>query len=95
MFKSIDGGDSFVLKFEELISRTASVQIHPRNHDVLYVGTGDGVFKSQDGGETWFSVGLDFAGVNGLALDLDNPNVLYASTEASVFKTRTGGEEPA
>ena len=90
VFKSTDGGDSFVLKFEELISRTSSVQIHPRNHDVLYVGTGDGVFKSTDGGETWFLVGL--GGVNGLALDLDNPNILYASTEASVFKTTTGGE---
>ena len=90
-FKSTDGGDSFVLKFEELISRTASVQIHPRHHRTLYVGTGDGVFKSTDGGESWFNVGLDFAGINGLALDLDNPNILYASTEASVFKTNTGG----
>ena len=68
------------------------MQIHPRRHNTLYVGTGDGVFKSTDGGETWFSVGLDFAGVNGLALDLDNPNILYASTEASVFKTNTGGQ---
>ena len=92
VFKSTDGGDSFVLKFEELISRTASVQIHPRNHGTLYVGTGDGVFKSTDRGETWFYVGLDFAGENGLALDLDNPNILYASTEASVFKTNTGGQ---
>jgi photosystem II stability/assembly factor-like uncharacterized protein len=91
VFKSTDGGDSFVLKFEELISRTSCVQIHPRDHNVLYVGTGDGVFKSTDGGETWVSAG--FGGyLNGLALDLDNPNILYASTEASVFKTRTGGE---
>ena len=92
VYKSTDGGDSFVLKFEELISRTATVQIHPRRHNTLYVGTGDGVFKSTNGGETWFSVGLDFAGVNGLALDLDNPNILYASTEVSVFKTSTGGQ---
>ena len=93
VFKSIDGGDSFVLKFEELISRTASVQIHPRRHNTLYVGTGDGVFKSTDGGETWVDVnlGLDNPGVNGLALDLDDPDVLYASTESSVFKTGTGG----
>ena len=91
VFKSTDGGASFVLKFEELISRTATVQIHPRRHNTLYVGTGDGVFKSTDGGESWFNVGLDFAGINGLALDLDNPNILYASTEASVFKTNTGG----
>ena len=92
VFKSTDGGDSFVLKFEELISRTSSVQIHPGDHNILYVGTGDGVFKSTDGGENWFSAGLDFAGVNGLALDLDNPNILYASTEGSVFKTVTGGD---
>jgi photosystem II stability/assembly factor-like uncharacterized protein len=92
VFKSTDGGDSFVLKFEELISRTACVQIHPRHHNILYVGTGDGVFKSTDGGETWFNVSLDLAGVNGLVLDLDNPDILYASTEASVFKTTTGGE---
>jgi bifunctional DNase/RNase len=59
------------LKFEDLISKTASVQIHPTRPHVLYVGTeGDGVFKSTDGGETWFDVnqGLHLL-VKGLALD--------------------------
>ena len=42
-------------------SRTARLQIHPRHHNTLYVGTTDGVFKSTDGAKTWFFVGLDFA----------------------------------
>ena len=93
MFKSIDGGASFVLKFEEFISKTSSVQIDPAHHNVLYVGTeGDGVFKSTDGGETWSDVNLGlFPDVKGLALDLGNPDVLYASTSGSVYRTTTGG----
>jgi hypothetical protein len=93
VFKSVDDGATFVLKFEHLISKTASVQIDPNHHNVLYVGTeGDGVFRSRDGGENWSAVNLGlYTDVKGLALDLDDPDVLYASTPGSVYKTTTGG----
>jgi len=106
--KSRDGGSTWAQKSNGLpsfdptdpnayisISRTAGVQIHPRHHEVLYVGTeGEGVFKSTDGAESWLpaNLGLDNPGVVGLALDPVDPDVLYASTTSSVWKTRTGGE---
>ncbi len=108
VLKSTDGGSTWTQKSTGLpsddpsdpgayfmISRTAGVQVHPHQHNVLYVGTeGGGVFKSTDGAETWLPVnlGLDNLGVVGLALDPVRPDILYASTNSSVYKTTTGGE---
>ena len=51
------------------VSSIGAVAIDPKNHDVVWVGTGetnprndvswgDGVYKSTDGGKTWTNVGL-------------------------------------
>lgn len=108
VLKSTDGGTTWVQKSAGLasndptdpeayimIARTAGVQIDPRDHKVLYVGTeGGGVFKSSDAAETWRAVnlGLDNTGVTGLAIDPVDPETLYAATNSSVYKTETGGE---
>ncbi|PYM65198.1 MAG: hypothetical protein DME11_11110, partial [Candidatus Rokuibacteriota bacterium] len=73
-----------------------ALAIDPQTPTTLYAGTsGDGVFKSTDGGTTWRAVntGLDprrccFA----LAIDPQTPTTLYASTDGGVFKSTDGGE---
>jgi hypothetical protein len=97
VLKSIDGGSSFSPKNKGMAgafsSRTGSIQIDPKNPKVLYVGTdGTGVFKSNDGAESWFRInsGLDDLGVFGLAMAPGAHNILYAATFSSVYKKTTG-----
>jgi photosystem II stability/assembly factor-like uncharacterized protein len=93
VLKSIDAGSSFTPKNNGMLgafsSRTGSVQVDPKHSNVLYVGTdGTGVFKSNDGAETWFPInsGLDDLSVYGLAMAPGSPNHLYAATFSSVYK---------
>jgi photosystem II stability/assembly factor-like uncharacterized protein len=105
VYKSIDGGKSWMnvgLKESEHIGR---IIIDPRNSDVVYVAAqgplfkkgGDrGVFKTTDGGKTWTKVlGVDdWTGANDVQLDPRNPDVLVATMwqrERRVFGFVAGG----
>ncbi len=100
VLKSVDGGASFVSQSDGLpdgfqTARTGSVQVDPRQHNVLYIAfEGAGVFKSLNGGDSWAAIntGLYDLNVFGIALDADSPDILYVSTNSSVFKTTSGGE---
>ena len=71
-----------------------SLIINPQNTNILYVGTGQGVFKSTNGGNSWSlaSNGLTNLIVGSLAIDPQNPNTLYAGTREGVFKSIDGGD---
>jgi len=100
VLKSVDAGASFVSQSVGLpdgfqTARTGSVQVDPRQHNVLYIAfEGAGVFKSLNGGDSWAAIntGLYDLNVFGIALDADSPDILYVSTNSSVFKTTSGGE---
>ncbi len=91
VFKSTDGGKTWVdmgLRTSRHINR---IVIDPRDNNVVFVAaTGSlwgpggerGVFKSVDAGRTWKQVLKvdDDTGANDLAIDPTNNRVLYAST---------------
>ena len=65
LYKSIDGGVSWDKVGFENSERISSIEIHPENTDIMYVGVlgslwsdneERGVFKSVDGGATWKQV---------------------------------------
>lgn len=70
IFKTLDGGDSWEPITDELSHLPIGhIAIDPTNPSIMYVGTGDpniggtvwtgnGVYKSEDGGETWTNIGL-------------------------------------
>jgi photosystem II stability/assembly factor-like uncharacterized protein/methionine-rich copper-binding protein CopC len=78
-----------------------SLAIDPKNTNVIYAGTDEGVFKSTDGGAFWSAInnGLQFCiGVPSLAIDPKNTNIIYAGTEneysirhSGIFKSTNGG----
>jgi photosystem II stability/assembly factor-like uncharacterized protein len=91
VFKSTDGGKTFVLmglRSSRFINR---IVIDPRDNDVVFVAaTGDlwgpggerGVYKTVDGGKNWKLVLHvdDDTGANDLVMDATNNRVLYASS---------------
>jgi photosystem II stability/assembly factor-like uncharacterized protein len=72
-----------------------AIAIDPANCDRVYVGTyGGGLFKSEDGGESWEPIneGLGDNRVTAITLDPGDPATIYAGTdESGVFKSVDGG----
>src|SRR4051812_457091 len=91
VYKSSDGGKTWLhmgLRETQAIGR---VRIHPKNPDVVYVAAlghpyGNnaerGVYRTRDGGRTWKRVLFrsDHAGAVDLVMDVNNPDTLYATT---------------
>jgi photosystem II stability/assembly factor-like uncharacterized protein len=93
VYKSTDGGRTFVhvgLRESHHIGR---IVVHPTNPDLVYVasqgylwarGGDQGVFRTRDGGRTWQRLGGGLpndgrTGASDLVMDPSNPNVLYAA----------------
>ena len=101
VYKSIDGGDSWIEKnngLETSFKNILSVAVHPENENIVYIGTlEDGVFKTIDGGENWIlkSNGLTATDVRTLAIDPHCPDTIYAGggQGVGIFRSINGGEQ--
>lgn len=90
VYKSVDGGETWVFLGLRESRRIRSILVHPEDEDILYVSSmGDpytesrlrGVYKSTDGGATWRQV-LFVSGTTSardLAFDPQNPKIVYVS----------------
>ena len=90
VYKSIDGGKSFVNMGLKKSEHIGNILIHPTDEKTLWVaaygplwsaGGERGVYKSTDGGKSWKRTLFvsDETGISEIAMDPENPNVLYAS----------------
>ncbi len=100
VFKSASAGQSWRVVNAGLVSLDVyALAVDPRSPDTLYAGTGDGIFKSADGGMRWADLGLRGMSVTKLAIDPRAPDTLYAVTIAFsadsrlfyLFKSVDGG----
>jgi photosystem II stability/assembly factor-like uncharacterized protein len=108
VFKSFDGGETWVAKREGLhdelerlpSSGVIALTIDPTNTEVVYAATGEeGVWKSEDGGESWTFrfgglelEGGGFHGIIAIAVDPVASRTLYATDRGFVFKSTDGAE---
>ena len=90
IYKTTDGGKNWTKMGLEKTDRIASIQIHPKNSNIIYVaalgalwGNSDdrGVYKTEDGGKTWNKILFvnNTTGCSELVMDPANPDVLYAA----------------
>lgn len=90
VYKSFDGGKTWIKLGLENTRQISRIVIHPKNPDIVYVAaqgaingptTDRGVYKSTDGGQTWKKVLYvnDLTGCSELSMDYNNPRVLYAA----------------
>ena len=90
VYKSNDGGKSWInvgLKKSEHIGK---IIVHPNNSNIVYVAAygplwsegGDrGLYKTEDGGKKWAKV-LEIdehTGISDIVMDSGNPNIIYAA----------------
>ncbi len=76
-----------------------SLAIAPNNNQVIYAGMLGGqtsVFKSIDGGTTWFASSNGITSGTtvyyGFAFDPNDPNTIYVATDAGLYKSTDAGE---
>ncbi len=114
LWKSENGGTSFIPLFEnEKAASIGAIAVNQRNPAELWVGTGEGnprnslnsgngIYKSIDGGKTWAHMGLEGTrNIHRVIIHRDNPNTVYVGAIGSpwgeqqdrgVFKTTDGGK---
>ena len=106
VYKSMDAGKTWTHLGLEKSMHISSIEIHPENPDIVYVGVQGalwgpskdrGVYKTLDGGKTWKQVLFvaENAGISDLSMDASNPRILYAGIwdhQRSPWKVRSGGE---
>jgi hypothetical protein len=113
VWKTTDAGVTWNPIFDgQPIASIGALEVASSNPNVLYAGTGesdirsalssgDGVYKSTDGGQSWKNVGLrDTRQVSRIVVDPRNPDVVYVgalghayapNAERGVFKSSDGG----
>ncbi len=114
VWKTVNNGTTFKPVFEKYGSySTGVITMDPDNPNVLWLGTGennhqralgygDGVYKSEDGGESWKNMGLkESRQIGGIVVDPRNSDVVFVAAEGSawgpggergLYKTVDGGE---
>ncbi|MCU1268379.1 MAG: hypothetical protein JWM21_4697 [Acidobacteria bacterium] len=94
VYKSTDGGVTFVLPPTNLISNSVrSLAIDPHNPSILYAGTTCGIAKSTDAGNSFVDLlGFPCIGtVNAIAIDPSNSATVYYGNSDSIYKSTDSG----
>jgi photosystem II stability/assembly factor-like uncharacterized protein len=113
IWRTIDAGVTWTPIFDsQPIASIGALAVAPSNPNVIYAGTGesdirsdlssgDGVYRSLDGGATWKNIGLrDSRQISRLVVDTHNPDIVYVgalghaygpNSERGVYKSIDGG----
>ncbi len=114
VWKTTDYGHTWIPIFDDQPTGSiGALAIAPSQPDTIYVGsgeglqrpdlsTGDGIYKSTDGGKTWRHLGLRTAQqIGAILVDPRDPNLVYvaalghpygANEERGIFRSSDGGE---
>ncbi len=114
VWRTTDYGSTWHPLFDDQpTSSIGAIAVAPSNPDVIYVGsgagiirpdlsTGDGVYKSTDGGRTWTHLGLrESQMIANIAVDPTNPDRLFVAVlghpygpnpERGIYRSTDGGQ---
>ncbi|MFA5418242.1 MAG: YCF48-related protein, partial [Bacteroidales bacterium] len=114
VWKTTNNGTTFKPVFDNYGAYAMGViAIDPTNPNVVWIGTGEnnhqralgygnGVYKSEDGGDTWTNMGLkESRQIGKILINPKNPNIVFVAAEGSVwgsggdrglYKTTDGGK---
>ncbi len=102
IYKTVNGGVTWSPIFDDQIfSAIGDISIDPNDSNTIYVGTGDpnisgfpsigdGVYKSEDAGETWTHIGLtEQRIISEIIVDPSNSDRIFAATMGLPFERNT------
>ena len=113
VWKSTNGGTSFKPIFDKHIQSIGCITIDQNNPETIWVGTGevwvrnstsvgDGIYKSNNGGEKWKNLGLkDTERIGQILIDPEDGNIVYvaalgplwrADSARGIYRTKDGGK---
>lgn len=64
----------------------------PVNRSIMFVGTRDGIFRTNDEGKSFSKVNADVRDVSAITFDITNPQMLFAATSDGVIYKSEDGE---
>jgi len=90
MYKSIDGGKTWLETGLVNVGQIGAIRIHPTDHNIAYVAAlgrafssnpERGLYKTTDGGKTWDKILFisNKTGISDIEMMPTNPNILYAA----------------
>ncbi|MCK5056853.1 MAG: hypothetical protein KAT34_09375 [Candidatus Aminicenantes bacterium] len=114
VWKTVNNGTTFTPVFDNYgVNAIGAVEVAPSNPDIVWVGTGEdsnarssysgnGIYKSLDGGKNFVNMGLkDSHHIGRILIHPKNPDIVYVAVmghlfsyneERGVFKTGDGGK---
>jgi len=113
VWKSKDGGTTFKSVFDHDTQSIGAIAIDPTHPDVVWVGTGeswtrnsvgvgDGIYRTDDGGQSWKRMGLEKSEhISRIAIDPAHPDTVYVAVpghlwnsnpDRGIYRTRDAGK---
>ena len=90
IYKSTDGGTSWKLLLNGPQPQVSIIVIDPKNSNVIYAKSYNGVYKSTDGGSTWNALqDLKITGVNCIAIS--STGTIYVGVFGGIMKSDDNG----
>ena len=96
LWRSPDGGKSWGRTGSNLAgdTRVYELAVHPRDAKVIFAGTEDGIYRSENGGQSFEQMDsiLNSQWVWRLTIDPVDPDTIFAGTKpAALYRSRDGG----
>ena len=95
LFRSRDGGKSWTSLPGVKGKSIRALALAPSNPKVLVIGALDGVYRSDNAGDSWSRISpenhADIKNIESVAIDPKDPNGVYAGTWHLAWKTNDGG----
>lgn len=105
IWKTTNAGSTWTLITPDLSNLATTVlEMAPSNHDVMYIGTGEGfgnldgvsgsgMFKTIDRGVTWsyLTSTVAFGDINRMIINPADENIVVVASNSGIFKTINGG----
>ena len=102
IYKTVNGGNSWQQKFSgPPVISMGDIALDPNNSMVLYAGTGeanassysflgDGLWKSNDGGDNWLHLGLESSAyIARIIVDYNNSNRVFVAACGTLFSSNS------